>query len=208
MSSRAAQGFEFALRAQSAAQEMADTVRAAEGQGPGSAASPAFAGQSRQQLDQGGVSYGSGFSPALVVSVLGEYPELAGDLHRQMTARFASAGKSMPSLAVVDAQPREAKHAGAGAGSGGGGGTGGATWMAPMATGTHAATGAARAATGATRGGQPGVGGAKSDRRRNSITSPLHQRTSKWDGEESEEQGKKLKPPKTKQPTKMFGNIT
>ena len=60
--------------------------------------------------------------------------------------------------------------------------------MAPMATGTHAATGAAGAATGATRGGQPGVGGGKSDRRRNSITSPLHQRTSKWDEEELEEQ--------------------
>ena len=28
----------------------------------------------------------------------------------------------------------------------------------------------------------------KSDRRRISITSPLHQRTSKWDGEELEEQ--------------------
>ena len=100
--SKAGAGFEFALRASAAAAELGGTVAAASG--IGNERLNSSQARDRAMLDTYGGSAGSGLTPALVIDVLSEYPELAQDLNQQMAARFAAAGRNMPSLAVVDSE--------------------------------------------------------------------------------------------------------
>jgi hypothetical protein len=110
--SKAGAGFEFALRASAAAAELGGAAAAADGVGHGSSRSGGLSGSagSRAQADRAmldassGGGAGSGLTPQLVVDVLAEYPELAHDLNLQMASRFQAAGRSMPSLAVVDSE--------------------------------------------------------------------------------------------------------
>jgi len=124
---RAAAGFEFALRAGAAAAEMAATVSGGGGSWDGSL-------HEKQLLDAAGQVGKGGLNPDLVMQVLMEYPDLASDIQRQMNERFASAGRAIPSLAVVDNAAPSAPTGGVGGNKKRGGGA-----TQGMAVGTLAA---------------------------------------------------------------------
>jgi hypothetical protein len=179
MQTKAAAGFEFALRAGSAAAEMAATVSGGGGVGGGYGGGGGFGeGEMERRRDKAALDVSGqpggkgGLTPELVVQVLMEYPDLAADIQKHMHDSFASAGRAMPSLAVIDTTPSD-KNKSKGSSSSNSKMTQGVTGGG-MASSSLAATNAATRtrANGRTGRGWVDDGVASGDRRKSSFIFP------------------------------------